>query len=364
MNLKNCFVNLNIAEAKTLPPEVFTAQEFLDLEEKNIFGDAWLAAPQVDAKALEIPGSRVPFELLDHKLCAVRECHGLGLRCFSNICTHQGNLLVDKPEVGHDIFICGVHGRAFSLEGKCISHWPDWDPCPADNLKEYNIRWTEIFPMVNFSQNPNSFNSADFVADILTVLPLKKAEVADLKKKERILDWNWKLNVRNYLDHTHIPLIHSKSLMPKIEFGSYRTDACGNFAIQAVLPKNPKFRLDFENCLPEIREQFAIWIFIWPNLALNIYPFGLSINIWEPVKNNPSKTMMRWSCYVWDKEKYELADEIWGLSQVDEEDIEYIARMQKGMESGQLSRTAFSPKNELVTHWFERKVYENIFLKK
>ncbi|OGF62439.1 hypothetical protein A2662_01590 [Candidatus Giovannonibacteria bacterium RIFCSPHIGHO2_01_FULL_45_33] len=358
------FVDQDIRKAETLPPDAFVSKEFLDTEIKKIFKKEWLAVLQLNAADLKLPGSRVPFELLEQKLLFIRQIHGKqDVKCLSNVCTHQGNLLVDNSEVGYDIFTCRLHGRIFSLDGKCISHWPDADLCPADNLKEVAVSNNGIFTMVNFLGNRESDVEIVQVKEILSKFPLANAERTELKASERVLDGNWKLHVRNYLDYTHVPTIHRESLMSKIDFGSYKTNVFVNCVGQIVRAKDSKYGIGLNGLHAELHGQFAIWIFVWPNLALNIYPFGLSVNSWEPVMNDSAKTRMRWACYVWDRAKYELRDEIWGLTRVDKEDIEYIAKMQAGMNSGQLSRTAFSPKYEQATHWFERKIYESIFEK-
>ena len=39
------------------------------------------------------------------------------IRCLSNVCTHRGNLIFDKPSNTNSL-ICNYHGRKFDNDGK------------------------------------------------------------------------------------------------------------------------------------------------------------------------------------------------------------------------------------------------------
>ena len=44
----------------------------------------------------------------------------MSVNCFSNVCTHRGNILVDKHSVISNSVCCRYHGRKFDSLGKCI----------------------------------------------------------------------------------------------------------------------------------------------------------------------------------------------------------------------------------------------------
>ena len=54
------------------------------------------------------------LSLLDEPLLLVRDGAGT-LRCLSNVCTHRGKILVEKPCEANGIR-CGYHGRRFALD--------------------------------------------------------------------------------------------------------------------------------------------------------------------------------------------------------------------------------------------------------
>ena len=125
MDSQRFFVDPDIRKAETLPPEAFTSKEFLDAEIKGIFMKESLAALQVNIGDLKSDGVAA-FELLEHKLLLVEaKRKKQGIKCLSGVCTHQGNLLVDEAEICKNVLTCGLHGRTFDLDGKCISHWPN-----------------------------------------------------------------------------------------------------------------------------------------------------------------------------------------------------------------------------------------------
>ena len=40
---------------------------------------------------------------------------------------------------------------------------------------------------------------------------------------------------------------------------------------------------------PDRRRVFALWWFVWPNLTFNFYPWGLSVNVYQPVPGAPTR---------------------------------------------------------------------------
>ena len=40
-----------------------------------------------------------------------------GIECFSNVCTHRGNILVKSPGKIHETINCNYHGRSFDANG-------------------------------------------------------------------------------------------------------------------------------------------------------------------------------------------------------------------------------------------------------
>jgi len=59
--------------------------------------------------------------------------------------------------------------------------------------------------------------------------------------------------------------------------------------------------------------------------------------------------------------KYEQRDRRWLSAQVDAEDIDALAQVERGLRSGMAPRGRFAPTEETGPHWFHRKVYRTAF---
>ena len=82
---------------------------------------------------------------------------------------------------------------------------------------------------------------------------------------------------------------------------------------------------------------------------LNFYPWGLSVNIINPVSTNKTKVIFK--SYVWDESKLDLgagAD----LDKVELEDEVVVQKVQKGVASRFYNHGRFSPSMEKGVHHF------------
>jgi len=106
---------------------------------------------------------------------------------------------------------------------------------------------------------------------------------------------------------------------------------------------------------------FALWWFIFPNLTLNFYPWGLSVNQYMPVQGSPDRTQFHWLQYSLDEAKFKQRNDVWLNEQVDAEDIEAISLVSKGARSGFAPRGRFAPREERGPHWLHRLIYTTVF---
>ena len=91
------------------------------------------------------------------------------------------------------------------------------------------------------------------------------------------------------------------------------------------------------------RKIAAYYFWLFPNLMLNFYPWGLSINIITPI--SVDRTKIQFKSYVWDESKLDSgagAD----LDKVELEDEEVVQQVQKGVASRFYRYGRFSPDME------------------
>ena len=91
------------------------------------------------------------------------------------------------------------------------------------------------------------------------------------------------------------------------------------------------------------------WLF--PNLMLNVYPWGLSVNVVEPV--SPSHTRVHFRSYVADPSR--LAEGAGGaLDAVELEDEAAVLSVQRGLRSRLYRQGRYAPHHEQGVHHFHR----------
>src|SRR5687767_7069014 len=119
--MKKFDVHSDIAKAKTISSDFYLHPQYFEEAKEKIFARSWQWVGDVDQ--VKDPGWVTPINLLEYylnePLLLSRDKQG-NLHCLSNVCTHRGNLLVEKPCKLNDVR-CKYHGRRFMLDGKFLS---------------------------------------------------------------------------------------------------------------------------------------------------------------------------------------------------------------------------------------------------
>ncbi len=361
-------VDDDIRIAEGLPARAFAERAFLDRELATIFARSWLVVPERgdDPRPLDeqvaARGSRVPITVLDRPLFLQRGWDDDTLRAFPNTCTHAWYPLVLGASRGPTL-VCGQHGRRFDCQGRFVSQQgftagADF-PRDCDHLTALPVTaWRKLtFVSSDPAAAPLPFADIDASLAHMPAFPERmSAEIRDVAG-------NWKQHAANYLDHFHIGFVHRApgGLADAIDLGSYTTELHGSSVLQWVYAREPGDGFDpawlparFAD--PKGRRVFALWWFAWPNLALSFYPWGLSVNVYQPVPGRPDATRFVWYQYALDRDKWAERDRRWLSSQVDAEDVDALAQVSRGLRSGFAPRGRFAPDHERGVHWFHRAV--------
>lgn len=144
----------------------------------------------------------------------------------------------------------------------------------------------------------------------------------------------------NYLEGFHIPYVHH-GLNGIVDYGSYTTETFRYSSVQTGLDGDGRVA--------------ARYLFIFPNLMFNFYPWGISVNIVRPIA--PDETMIEFQTYVRDET---LLEEGAGadLHTVELEDEAVVESVQRGIRSRFYDRGRYSPSREQGTHHFHRLIAE------
>ncbi len=381
ISAEKVFVDPEIGRAESLPASAFVDPEFLTLELRTVFANTWLFVPQKriseqDSVALSDiltkNGSRVPFSLLERPLFLQRRTEGLN--CFPNVCTHAWHPLVESADAGGRI-ICPQHGRQFGADGKFLSHagferLRDF-PRESDHLRSLHVEEWGPFVFVCLENPLIPFRELlENVQQSIPGIPIRSLKYHYVPDEVREVEGNWKQHAWNYMDNYHIRFVHKGpgGLSDAIDLNSYRTELYHYSALQWAYARKPEHGFNPDQVAPRFqdarhpdRRVFALWWFIYPNLTLNFYPWGLSVNQYMPVPGKPDRTQFHWYQYSLDEAKFQQRNKTWLSKQVDAEDIEAIGLVTKGCRSGFAPRGRFAPKEEAGPHWFHRLVYTTAF---
>jgi choline monooxygenase len=356
-------VDGDIRVAEGLPAEAFCDRTWLDRELATIFATSWLLVgergddPRPLDEQVAARGARVPITVLGKPLFLQRAWDDDALRGFPNTCTHAWHPLVLGASRGPTL-VCGQHGRRFDCEGKFVSQQGFKDSRPCDSLTALPAHAWRKMMFVRLSPGGFDFSAIDD--------SVKFGELARTSAEIRDVGGNWKQHAWNFLDHFHIGFVHRApgGLADAIDLGSYKTEIHGDSVLQWVYAQDPADGFDpallHERFAHPTKRVFALWWFVFPNLAFNFYPWGLSVNAYVPIPGEPERTRFVWYHYVLDAAKHAERDTRWLSAQVDAEDVDALAQVHRGLKSGFAPRPRFAPGHEEAGHWFHVSVSQRL----
>ena len=222
-------------------------------------------------------------------------------------------------------------------------------PSAADNLPRLPLhRWgpllfTGIEPAIPFEE---------WIAPVearVGWMPLHEFRRDTKSSRDYLINANWALYCDNYLEEFHIPYVH-QGLSAQLDYNAYYTETfpCGSLQMGLAKPGEMVFDLPADH--PDSGKRVAAFYFwLFPNLMLNFYPWGLSLNLVSPL--GPARSRVSFISYVWNESLREKG--VGGdLHKVEMEDEEVVESVQRGVSSRLYDRGRYSPRREVGTHHF------------
>ncbi len=353
---RDFYVDPDIKKARTLPSEFYMDLNHFEESKEKIFRRSWQWLP------FEFPqkvGDVIPFELLsgflNHPLFLSKDEQGK-VHALSNVCTHRANLLVAEKGSCKEIR-CQYHGRRFSLGGRFIS-MPEFEkaenfPSKEDELFQYELKSIGPFNFISDGTASSLDPFLDELGTMLGFLPLESLSSSPDQSQEFELKAHWALYCDNFLEGFHIPFVH-RGLNQEIDYPSYSTRLGEGFNYQVAYSKNQETVFDFPSEHPDFGKEISAYYFwLFPNLMINAYPWGISLNHVIPI--SPELTKVVFHSYILNKDKMNQGAGS-NLDKVEIEDEEVVESVQKGIRSPHYDRGRFSPKREQGVHQFHSLV--------
>ena len=366
-------VDPDIARAETLDKAFYLDPAAWALARERLFTRTWQWIGT--GEDVQEPGSLSPRDLLpgllDEPLLLARDRAGAGgasgdagtLRLLSNVCTHRGNLLVHAPCRAEGIR-CPYHSRRFDLAGR-MTFMPEFEgacdfPRGADHLPR-----VPMAALGDLAAGPGAqlFASLDpaapaeaFLGDIrarLGWLPLEQFAADPSRGRDYEFDAHWALYVENYLEGLHIPFVHP-GLARTLDLKDYRYELFPFANLQVGAARDDEAAFEPPPGSPEHGRRIAAYYWwVFPNLMLNFYPWGLSLNLVQPL--GPARTRVLFRSFV--REPSLLGQGAGGaLDEVEMEDEAVVQTVQRGLRSRLYARGRYSPAREQGVHHFHRLI--------
>ena len=322
---------------------------------ERVFARSWQLV--ADTGRVRVPGWACPVTfaegLLDEPLLLTRDGDD-ALHCVSNVCTHRGNLVCES-EGPAAMLRCRYHGRRFGLDGRVLS-MPEFEgvvgfPSDADHLQPVQLgTWETLI----FAALDPIVPLDDYLAPVRARcdwMPLARATFDPTRSRDYLVRANWALYCDNYLEGFHIPYVHH-GLAGALDYANYRTELFDWSNLQVGVAAAGEEAFDLPASSPDRGQRIAGYYFwLFPNLMLNFYPWGLSINIVKPLAID--RTKVTFLSYVWDASKLESGAGA-SLDRVEREDEQIVETVQRGVRSRLYARGRYSPAREACVHHFHR----------
>ena len=355
--MKTFDVANDIARAHTLPGWLYGDKATHTRLLERVFARAWLPVPPPPKAA----GSVAPLILLpgalDEPLLLTRDAAHTP-HCLSNVCTHRGMLLACEAGEAKRLR-CRYHGRRFSLDGS-LEAAPGFEgainfPSQSDNLPALPLaRWGPLW----FTRLSGDLDFDTWTTPLMQYLdhlvdtPMHFDAAGS---RDYTVDANWMLYLDNYLEGMHVPTVHP-SLATALDVSAYRTELVPMGSIQVGIGTDDTLSLSPRH--PLAGEQVAgLYIHLFPNTLINVYPWGISVNHVEPI--GPSQTRVRFFRHVSDPDKLGTGAGS-DLHQVELEDEAIVEATGRGVRARLYNRGRYAPKHETAVHHFHRWIAPQI----
>lgn len=345
-------IDADLARAETLPSEHYTSEAAYRRQLETALLTGWHVVARREQVAE--PGDVLPVTLgpgsLDEPVVLVRQSDG-ALGAFANVCTHRGAVVVGEACRGATALRCPYHGRSFGLDGR-FRAMPEMEgvegfPSAKDDLVRLAV--AEWGPLVFASFAPR-VPFGDWIAPV-------ERRVGDTSSwafdEETVYDVpaHWALYVDNYLEGFHIPWVHP-ALAQTIDYKQYETSVGAHENLQIAIARDGEPAIDLaSDHVAAGRRVAAYYFFVFPTTMLNVYPWGLSVNVVEP--RGLEQTRVRFWPFVRDAALRDVGAG-GALDLVQREDEAIVARVARGVRSRAYDRGRYSVRREACVHHFHR----------
>ncbi|MCD1634023.1 Rieske 2Fe-2S domain-containing protein [Martelella mediterranea] len=197
--------------AQAMPVSAYTSEDFLALEQSEIFSKSWLCAGRADA--LKKPGDYMTIEIAGEPIIVLRDREG-ELRALSNVCRHRMSVLLEGRGTVRTI-TCPYHAWTYSLDGS-LRGAPAMEKNGSFCKKDVHlpsIRCEEWLGWIMVTLDPDLPPVAQTLSDLDTLVGyLNMGDYVQTFSEEHRWDTNWKILAENFMESYHLPMCHAGTI--------------------------------------------------------------------------------------------------------------------------------------------------------
>ena len=350
-----------------LPTWTYRNNEFLEMEKELLFKPNWLLVGHISE--LSAPGSAITFDGLGERAMVIKDHDGV-IRAFHNICRHRGAPLLEPGSQSCPRFLsCPFHGWTYDLQGKLIAV-PAKDSFDGLKLTDHGLVsieheiWMGLIFIRFVSGGEPLHKTLSPVAHLIEPYQVEKMQPLGGTDYREVRPYNWKIIHDIDNEGYHVPVGH-----PSLQqlYGSQYVDTTidgipvSTSYINEKLGKNWSVRHyqsllpDFPS-LPENNQRLWLYIGIFPNLIIGLYPE--SIEFYMTIPDKLDATIYCGRSYGLTDTRREtqaaryLSRRINNLT--NDEDESFVRWIQEGMSSSAFPAQQLSTKESGVADFHEK----------
>ena len=345
----------------TIPSRYYTDPAVYELDKERILYRTWQFVTHVCS--VTTPGAFLTAQIGDESLIVVRD-DDAELHAFYNVCRHRAHRVVTGRGTTQR-FVCPYHAWTYALDG-CLVAAPKTEEVAGFDKAGVKLREVRlevfcglIFVNLDDDAKPLTEEFPGLAQEILAAKP----DLADMQLvfEDRIDHAaNWKVSVENFSECYHCPVAHRYIVSNLYSADEYRV------TIGDKVVRHYSERLADR----ETHGDLHVW-YMWPNLAIELFPVHRSISVRHFAPCGPRATRYFYLWYTDPDLPPEKVDEVVAMGETyretnGAEDASLVASVQQGLESraydvGHLVITpSITPHSEHGVAHFQRLYLEAI----